>query len=189
MYKRQGAYFATGEEPKQHGNQHPQIAPYEPVQAADGKWFILGIGSDNIWRKFCEVSGLHDLINDPRFTTNASRVENYNELMVFVRKTILDHTSEEWLDILRGAEIPVGKINSVSEALADPHLAVRNFIVEIKHPKLGSLHSLATPIHMSQTPLGYEKHPPLLGEHTMEILNELGYNAEQVDNLRQSGVI
>jgi formyl-CoA transferase len=184
-----GAYFATGEEPKQYGNRHPQIAPYEPVQAADGKWFILGIGSDNTWRKFCEVSGLQDLSNDPRFTTNAKRVENYTELMPHVRKAILNHTAEEWLEILRAADVPVGRINSVSEALSDPHLTARNFIVELNHPKLGPLHSLATPIHLSQTPLQYQAHPPMLGEHTSEILHGLGYSSEQVDQFRGAGIV
>ncbi len=184
-----GSYFATGEEPNQFGNRHPQIAPYEPVQAADGKWFILGVGSDNTWRKFCEVAGLQALSDDPRFATNASRVALYDELMPDVRKAILQHTADEWLDILRKAEVPVGKINSVSEALADPHLAARNFIVTLEHPTLGAVRSLATPIHLSQTPLRYERHPPALGEHTLEILSELGYRSEYADKLRLGGVI
>ena len=184
-----GSYFATGEEPRQYGNRHPQIAPYEPVQAADGKWFILGLGSDNTWRKFCEVAGLEKLINDPRFTTNANRVSNYDDLMAYVRQTIITHTADEWLEILRAADVPVGKINSVSEALADPHLTARNFIVELNHPKLGLLRSLATPIHMMATPLQYEKHPPLLGEHNLEVLKELGYSSNQVDGFREAGII
>ncbi len=184
-----GSYFATGEEPQQYGNRHPQIAPYEPVEAADGKWFILGVGSDNTWRKFCEVAGLQAFSDDPRFVTNAQRVEHYDELMPHVRKAILARTAEEWLDILRKADVPVGKINSVSEALADPHLTARNFIVRLAHPALGSVWSLATPIHMSQTPLRYEQYPPMLGEHTADILQELGYSAEQTETLRANGVI
>jgi crotonobetainyl-CoA:carnitine CoA-transferase CaiB-like acyl-CoA transferase len=184
-----GAYFATGEEPQQHGNRHPQIAPYEPVQAKDGQWFILGVGSDNTWRKFCEVAGLEDLGKDPRYATNAGRVAHYDELMPRVRAVIQQRSTEEWLALLRAAEVPVGKINSVSEALADPHLAERNFLVELPHPSLGLLRSLATPITMSMTALRYELHPPLLGEHTEQILTEMGYSPEQIQTFRQQGVV
>jgi len=184
-----GAYFATGEEPQQYGNRHPQIAPYEPVQAQDGKWFILGVGSDNTWRKFCEVAGLQAIGSDPRYATNADRVSLYDELMPHVRAAIQSRPAEEWLDVLRAADVPVGRINSVSEALADPHLTERNFVVDLQHPTLGMLRSLATPIHMSMTPLTYELHPPLLGEHTQQILMELGYSAEQIQTLQQERII
>ncbi len=184
-----GAYFATGEEPQQHGNRHPQIAPYEPVEARDGKWFILGVGSDNTWRKFCEVTGLHDLGNDSHYATNAGRVAHYDQLMARVRAVIQQRTADEWLEILRAANVPVGKINSVSEALSDPHLAARNFIVELQHPSLGLLRSLATPISMSTTALRYERHPPSLSEHTHEILTELGYTDEQIQLFQRDGVI
>jgi formyl-CoA transferase len=184
-----GAYFATGEEPQQFGNRHPQIAPYEPVQAKDGKWFILGVGSDNTWRKFCEVAGLDQLSNDARFATNARRVEHYNTLMPQVREVIQQRTADDWFELLRVADVPVGKINSVSEALADPHLAARNFIVELEHPLLGMVRSLATPITMSRTALRYDLPPPTLGQHTQEILTELGYSGEQIQTLRQDGGI
>ncbi len=184
-----GAYFASGEEPQQYGNRHPQIAPYEPVQAADGHWFILGVGSDNTWRKFCEVAGLNDLGNDPRFATNADRVALYDELMPRVRAIIRQRRADEWLELLRMADVPVGKINSVSEALADPQLAARDFVVQLQHPSLGMLRSLATPVKMSETPLRYEQHPPLLGEHTREILTELGYSDGEIEAFKQSGVV
>jgi len=184
-----GAYFATGENPIQYGNRHPQIAPYEPLPAGDGRWFILGVGSDNTWQKFCVVAGLDALAQDPRFATNAERVRNYEALMPHVRAALLKHSADEWMQILREADVPVGKINTVEEALADPHLLERHFIVELEHPTLGPVKSLATPVHMSATPLRYDRHPPLLGEHTDEILRELGYGADQVSELRQAGVV
>ena len=184
-----GAYFATGENPMQYGNRHPQIAPYEPLQAGDGRWFILGVGSDNTWQKFCAVAGLDGLGHDPRFTTNSDRVRNYDALMPHVRQALLQHSADEWMQILREADVPVGKINTVAEALADPHLLERHFIVELEHPTLGTVKSLATPVHMSATPLRYDRHPPLLGEQTEEILRELGYGADQVSDLRQAGVV
>lgn len=184
-----GAYFATGEDPQQYGNRHPQIAPYEPVQAGDGRWFILGVGSDNTWRKFCEVAGLSHLAEDARFTTNADRVRNYDALMPHVRSVLAQRTADEWLHLLREADVPVGKINTVAEALADPHILERGFIIELEHPHLGTLKSLATPVHMSATPLRYDRHPPTLGEHTEEILSELGYSANEIAQMRETGVI
>jgi formyl-CoA transferase len=183
------AYFATGQEPLQMGNRHPQLAPYEPVQAADGKWFILGVGSENIWRKFCGVTGLEHLIDDPRFNSNANRVAHYAELMPVIRDLIARRSADEWLAIFREANIPVGRINSVSEALADPQLIERLFIVELEHPALGPVRSLATPILMSDTPLRYDQHPPMLGEHTHEILAELGYDQATIQRFQQEGVI
>ncbi len=184
-----GAYFATGEVPVQFGNRHPQIAPYEPVQANDGRWFILGVGSDNTWVKFCSIAGLESLADDPRFKTNADRVRNYEALMPHVREALRKHTADTWLLLLREADVPVGKINTVAEALADPHLLERHFIVELEHPTLGSLKSLATPIHMSETPLRYDRHPPLLGEQTEEILHELGYSPNDIVAMRENRVI
>lgn len=184
-----GAYFATGEDPQQHGNRHPQIAPYEPVQASDGRWFILGVGSDNTWRKFCAVAGLDHLAEDARFATNADRVRNYEALMPDIRTVLSQRPAEDWLQLLREADVPVGKINSVAEALADPHLLERRFIVELEHPSLGMLKSLATPVHMSETPLRYDRHPPRLGEHTDEVLRELGYSADAISTMQAAGVI
>ncbi|MBL8163813.1 MAG: CoA transferase [Anaerolineae bacterium] len=184
-----GAYFATGENPQQHGNRHPQIAPYEPMQAGDGRWFILGVGSDNTWRKFCAVAGLDALADDPRFATNADRVRNYDALMPPVRDALRQYGADEWMQRLRDADVPVGKINTVAEALADPHLLERGFIVELAHPDLGILKSLATPVHMSDTPLRYDRHPPRLGEHSEELLLELGYAADDIARMREQGVI
>lgn len=184
-----GAYFATGEIPQQYGNRHPQIAPYEPVQAGDGRWFILGVGSDNTWRKFCVVAGLDSLADDPRFVTNADRVRNYDELIPHVRTALGQYGADEWMRRLRDADVPVGKINSVAEALADPHILERGFIVELEHPQLGILKSLATPVNMSETPLRYNRHPPTLGEHTEELLLELGYAEDEIADMRQQGVI
>jgi formyl-CoA transferase len=184
-----GAYFATGEIPQQYGNRHPQIAPYEPVQAGDGRWFILGVGSDNTWRKFCMVAGLDNLAHDPRFMTNADRVRNYDELIPYVRTALGQYGADEWMQRLRDADVPVGKINSVAEALADPHILERGFIVELEHPQLGILKSLATPVHMSGTPLRYDRHPPTLGEHTEELLLELGFAAEDIADMHKQGVI
>ena len=184
-----GEYFATGKAPQRMGNRHPQIAPYEAVQGKEGDWFILGVGSDNVWRSFCQVIERPDLATDPRFAQNANRVHHYEELMPLVREIIRQRTVDDWLPVLRAAGVPAGRINTIDQALSDEHLIERGIIVELEHPALGMIKSIATPIHMSETPLNYRLPPPRLGEHTDAVLSELGYDHNRIQILRQQGII
>ena len=184
-----GEYFATGEAPQRMGNRHPQIAPYEAVQGSDGDWFILGVGSDNTWRAFCNLVDREDLASDPRFAENVNRVANYEALMPTIREIIKTRTVDDWLKTLRDAGVPAGRINTIDEALGDAHLQERGIIVELEHPMLGMVKSIATPVHLSDSPLVYHRHPPRLGEHTDEVLTNLGYNSDQLKVLRQQSVI
>jgi crotonobetainyl-CoA:carnitine CoA-transferase CaiB-like acyl-CoA transferase len=184
-----GEYFALGEEPPKRGNAHPQVVPYQPVEAGDGEWFILGVGSDNLWHKFCEAAGLGELRDDPRFHTNSERVNNREALLDLLAESLKQRTAAEWIEMLKQAGIPSGPIRDVSGALADPHLAARNFIVELEHPLLGPVKSLATPIHFSRTGLSFRRHPPLLGEQTDEVLDELGYDPAQIATLHENGTV
>jgi len=184
-----GEYFATGKAPQRMGNRHPQIAPYEAVQGADGEWFILGVGSDNVWQSFCKLVNREDLASDPRFAENANRVHHYEALMPVVREIIKAQTTEAWLPALRAAGVPAGRINTIDQALSDEHLIERGMIVEFEHPMLGILKSIATPVHLSETPLVYHKPPPRLGEHTDEVLHELDYQPEQIQRLKEAGII
>ena len=183
-----GEYFASGEEPDKRGNSHPQVVPYEPVQDKDGEWFILGVGSDNLWNKFCELADLGEIREDPRFYTNAERVRNRAELMPLVQEKMKARSAGEWLGMLKEAGIPAGPIRNVSAALADPQLAERNFIVELEHPSAGLVKSLATPIHFSGTGISYRQAPPQLGEHTGAILEELGYSADEKAAFEEQGI-
>ncbi len=184
-----GEYFADGQDPPRRGNQHPQVVPYEAVQASDGDWFILGVGSDNVWGAFCRHVGRDDLAADPRFSSNADRIANYEALLPTVREIIRGKPCDQWLRELREAGVPCGRINTVAEALTDPHIIERGFIVELEHPALGIVKSLATPVHMSDTPLSYRRHPPRLGEHSDEVAAELGYSPDHIAQLRADGVL
>lgn len=184
-----GEYFVTGQEPPRRGNSHPQVVPYEPVEAGDGVWFILGVGSDNIWQKFCDLAGLDDLKDDPRFQTNAERVRNREVLLPRVRQVVKTRPAAEWISLLQGAGIPAGPIRTAGQALADPQVAARRFIVELEHPALGPVKSLATPIHFSDTALSFRRHPPQLGEQTGMILQELGYGPDEIETLKRQGIV
>ncbi|MEM7343187.1 MAG: CaiB/BaiF CoA-transferase family protein [Chloroflexota bacterium] len=182
-------YFADGQEPAKRGNSHPQVVPYEPVKAGDGEWFILGVGSDNIWHKFCELADLGDLRDDVRFYTNSERVRNREALLPFVYEVIQTRPAHEWLEMLTAANIPCGPIKNVSGALSDPHLTERGMIVELEHPALGAIKSLATPIHFSTTGIAYRHHPPQLGEQTTQILEEIGYSASEIEAIKADGLV
>ncbi len=184
-----GEYFASGEEPPKRGNSHPQVVPYEPVQGGDGEWFILGVGSDNIWRKFCDLAGLAELRDDARFHTNAERVLNRAALLPRVREALLARPASEWIEKLQAADIPSGPIRNVSEALTDPQVAARGMIVALEHPLLGVIRSLATPVHLRDTPLTYRRYPPGLGEHTVGVLSEIGYSGSEIEQLRNQGLV
>lgn len=184
-----GEFFATEEEPPKRGNSHPQVVPYEPVQDSQGEWFILGVGSDNLWNKFCELTELTEIRDDPLFFTNAERVRNRGDLMPLIRDKMKTRLASEWLEILKNAGIPAGPIRNVSAALADPHLSDRNFIVELKHPAAGMVKSLATPIHFSTTGISYRLAPPQLGEHSKSILAEFGYSASKIKGFQEQGII
>lgn len=184
-----GEYFATDEDPPRRGNRHPQVVPYEAVQGADGDWFILGIGSDNVWQSFCRYVQREDLMNDPRFATNAQRIAHYEEIIGPVREIIRQRNTDEWLDALRAVGVPVGRINTVAQALSDPHLIERGMIVQLEHPALGMIRSIATPVHLADSPLVYYRHPPRLGEHTDEVMSELGFDAIAVQEFRAKGII
>lgn len=184
-----GEYFATDEDPPRRGNRHPQVVPYEAVQGADGDWFILGIGSDNVWQSFCRYVQREDLMNDPRFATNAQRIAHYAEIIGPVRQIIRQRNTDEWLDALRAVGVPVGRINTVAQALSDPHLIERGMIVQLEHPALGMIRSIATPVHLADSPLVYYRHPPRLGEHSDEVMSELGFDATTVQEFRAKGII
>jgi formyl-CoA transferase/CoA:oxalate CoA-transferase len=184
-----GSYFATGQRPPRLGNVHPTITPYQPFRARD-KHIIIAVGTERLWQRFCATLDIEDTIMaDPRFATNAQRNEHRAELIPLLQEILEKESADYWLERFVAAGIPSGPINFPDETLADPQLRARDMIVELEHPLAGLVRSIGNPVHLSQTPVTYRLPPPLLGEHNEEVLSTLGYDASQVKELREQGVI
>ena len=182
-------YFATGQRPRKLGNAHPNIVPYQPFKARD-KFFIVAVGTERLWARFCDALGIAATIGkDPRFATNADRLQHREALVAQLEALFATQDAAYWLERLRAADIPCGPINEVDEILNDPHVRAREMIVELEHPVAGLVRSLGNPVKLSATPPTYRLPPPTLGQHTEEILRELGYDAEGVKRLREEGVV
>jgi crotonobetainyl-CoA:carnitine CoA-transferase CaiB-like acyl-CoA transferase len=182
-------YFATGKPPERIGNLHPNIVPYQPFRAADGE-VILACGNDNLYRKFCEAAGCAQLAEDPRFSSNGKRVENRAELTRLLAEIFRRRTKKEWVELLEAAGVPNGPINDIAQVFAEPQVQARGVKIELDHPVAGPLPMVASPMRFSGTPLEFKTPPPLLGEHTDEILQELlAKTPAEIARLRADGTI
>lgn len=181
-----GNYFASGKIPTRLGNRHPSIVPYETFAAADGD-FMLGIGTDDQWRRLREVAGLED---DERFRTNRQRVTHYDELRPFVADRLRMKPRAFWIASLTAAGVPCGSVRNLEEVFSDPQVDAREMIAHIDHSTIGALRLLGVPVKLSDTPGAVRTPPPLLGQHTNDVLrNDLGMDAAAIDRLRAQGVI
>ncbi len=182
-------YFATGKPPERIGNLHPNIVPYQPFRAADGE-VILACGNDNLYRKFCEAAGCPQLAEDARFSSNGKRVENRVELTRLLAEIFRKRTKKEWVELLEAAGVPNGPINDIAQVFAEPQVQARGVKIELDHPVAGPLPMVASPMRFSRTPLEFKTPPPLLGEHTDEILQELlAKTPAEIARLRADGTI
>jgi len=182
-------YFATGKPPRRIGNLHPNIVPYQLFRAADGE-VILACGNDNLYRKFCEAAGCPELAADPRFATNGKRVEHRDELARLLGAIFARRTKKEWVELLDAAGVPNGPINDIAQVFAEPQVKARGVRIEVEHRVAGRLPMVASPMRFSGTPLEHKTPPPLLGEHTEEILRQLlGKSVDEIARLRASGAI
>lgn len=168
------SYLNAGATPKRWGNAHPNIVPYQMFRAADGKYFVVGVGTESLWNKFVKLFPAEaNFAGDSRFATNALRIQHRDELIPLLQREFDSAPRQAWLQKFSSASIPAAPINDAAEALSDPQTLARHLIVQIEHPALGQARSIANPIHFSQTPVSYRLPPPQLGEHTQQILNEL----------------
>jgi crotonobetainyl-CoA:carnitine CoA-transferase CaiB-like acyl-CoA transferase len=173
------SYLNAGVEPVRWGNAHPSIVPYEMFRGSDDAYFVVGIGTESLWQKFANMMDTtKDLRGDQRFQTNALRVKHRSELLPIVQKAFATKPAHEWLARFAAAEIPSAPINGVREALENIQSQARGLIVQLEHPLLGAIKTIANPIRLSDTPVSYRLPPPLLGEHDGDILQDLGYSKD-----------
>jgi len=181
-------YLTTGIAPKRMGNAHQNIVPYQVFEVADGH-MILAVGNDSQFAKFCEVAGAQQIAQDPRFARNAERVRHRGTLVPLLAALMKARTRTDWLTALEAAKVPCGPINDLADVFADPHVQARDMTVSLPHPLAGDVTLVASPIKLSATPVQYQRPPPLLGEHTAEVLREFGVDAAGLEALRRSHAV
>jgi crotonobetainyl-CoA:carnitine CoA-transferase CaiB-like acyl-CoA transferase len=182
-------YLVTGVAPQRLGNAHPNIVPYQVFGASDGH-IIVAVGNESQYARLCEVIGRSDLASDERFATNASRVNNREELVAILRSVFATRTMRQWLDALERVGVPCGPINTIADVFADPQVQARGLKLDLPHPTIGSVPSVANPIKYSATPISYRSAPPMLGADTDEILREmLDVTPAEIARMRKAGIV
>ena len=182
-------YLMTGEKPKRMGSAHPSIVPYQAFKASDNKYFILAAANDRLWEKTCKAIGKPELASDPRFKTNPSRVKNREQLVRILEEVFSKKPQDYWVKLFREHGVPVAPVYEVNEVFKDPHVKAHKIVVELPHPLLGKIPQLAYPARINNERPMSKQHPPLIGEHTKNILRELGYNDKEIEELYTKGIV
>jgi crotonobetainyl-CoA:carnitine CoA-transferase CaiB-like acyl-CoA transferase len=182
-------YLATGENPARLGNQHPNIAPYQEFPTKDG-YLILAVGNDPTFERFCKAFGQEALLADPRFATNPIRVQNRQLVTDTLTPVMKSKTTAEWIDALEALKIGCGPINTLEQVFADPHVQAREMVVEMAHGSGETVKVIANPVKLSATPPSYRSAPPVLGEHTQDVLTSvLKMSAADIATLKEKGIV
>ena len=181
-------YLSKGVIPDKIGSSNPAVHPFQAYASSDG-YFLLGVGNDGLWARFCEAVGRLDLLEAQGYKTNLLRVQNKQELNHILQEVFSSKTTSEWLDLLDEAGVPNSPINNIEQLVNDPQVAYRNMILNIKQPNGQEIGMPASPLKLYATPPTYRRHVPKLGEHTHEILKELGYTDDDLKGMLASGVI
>ena len=182
-------YLVAGKEAQRWGTAHESIVPYQVFDAKD-RPIAVAVANQKMWASFCKLIGREEWIDDPRFVSNPKRVENREALLPLIAEVMARRTCDEWVDLLARGEIPCGPVNNMQSLFADPQVLHRRMVVEVPHPIIGTLRLTGVPVKYSDTPATIRRPPPLLGEHTDEVLEELlGRGPAAIADLRRRGAI
>ena len=181
-------YFATGEPPGPMGSAHRLTAPYQAFETADG-YINVGAANQANWERLCAAIGRDDLASDPRFARPRDRMDNLGALVSTLEETFARETTGHWLTALEAAGVPAGPIYTLDEVYADPQVRARDMVVETEHPTAGRVRNIGIPVKLSETPGAFRRPAPALGEHTDEVLRELGVSDARISKLRASGAV
>ena len=183
-----GNYFATGKNPERYGSAHPTIVPYQTFETQDGT-LMVAVGNDKLWRKFTAALGLGELSDDPKYRTNQDREAHREELVERLSRVFKTRMADEWLKRLSAAGVPAAPVKTVEEVVHDPHAKAREMFVTVEHPTAGELTMTGIPVKFSETPGAIETPPPTLGQHSEEVLLELGYSQRDIAEFKKKNIL
>lgn len=182
-------YLIGGKIPNRWGNAHPNIVPYQNFKTADG-YFVLGVASETIWRRFCQAIARPDLTDDPRFANNSKRVQNRTALIALLTEIFLSRPNESWLKLLHDAEVPCAPVQTIDQVFQAPQVLEREMLVDVEHPTAGKVPMAGIPVKFSVTPASVRLPPPLLGEHNREVLKTwLDMSDEEIEDLKGKSIV
>jgi crotonobetainyl-CoA:carnitine CoA-transferase CaiB-like acyl-CoA transferase len=181
-------YLVSGKVPGRLGNLHPNIVPYQTFKTRDGE-MVIAVGNDSQFKRFCSAIDMDQLATDERFVTNSKRVENRKALIPILEEKMKEKTSQDWLGLFNEEGIPCGPINDMWQLFNEEQVKAREMVVEVDHPKAGKIPLVGSPLKFSRTPVKIERHPPLAGEHTEEVLYKLGLSEEDIKQLKNENII